>query len=298
VFGLKSKKAQPTRASPEAHRRMVLLAGSVLVCSAILTAAGTFGVLRLWRAITRMPEFRLRPVDELRFESDWIRPDAFRAHLCATDPTGTLGKECSMFDPRLAERVAVGCAASPYARAVHSVSKVFPNHLRIAVAWREPCALVHDSRTKRYYVVDEDGVVLSPRLYDLSPGKLAALLPVVEVAGARSAPAAGRKWDDIAVREGIAMLRLYRTHLAGAVPVRTIEVEGTSGPAGAWARAWLTLEGGARVYWGRTPSSESSVAEPSPEQKVVAFRTILQKERSALGGRSVIYLNLPRPRIE
>jgi len=298
VIGARSKKTRRSRSAPEGRYRAVVLAGSVLVCSAAVAATAAFGLSRLWRGITQMGEFRLRPVDELRFDGRWIREEAFRAHLCAVDPTGTLDEECSVFDSRLAERVAAACEASPYVRRVRSVSKVFPNHLRMLVSWRLPYALLHCTRTGRYYVVDEDGVVLSPQLYDLTPARLEELLPVVEVSGTRSLPVPGRTWDEVAVREGVAMMRLYRTQLADVAPLRKIEVEGIRDPAEDWARAWMVLAGGARVYWGRTPSSGLSIAEPPPEEKVAALRAIVEKEGEDLGKQRVIYLNLRQPRAE
>lgn len=274
-----------------------MLAGAVLVCVCVAAAVIVMGVAALWRGITGMEEFRVHP-GRYAFDSEWVNTDRLLRSLHETDPTGVLAGAHSIFEPQLCKRVAAAYAASPWVRRVKSVEKVFPNRLEVDVELREPWAVIYRRQDDRYYCVDQDGVVLVNGVYRLTKQSLSELLPLVTVEHTRP-PRGGECWGDLTVQEGMEMLELYRQRFAGKVPVREIEIEQVALADGtAHARAWLVMDSGTRVVWGRTPSAMSSVAEVSTPRKAAALLALVRKEGDRLGRLKQIDLRWSRPRIE
>ena len=280
-------------------------ATALLLC--LMTAGIVVGISKLWHAITHMNEFHVRP-GQATLNSDWIREDAFRAELLRVNETlegaaaerekdavALLQGSYSLFEDNLALRVADAYRRSPYVRRVQAVTKEFPNHLDIRLQIREPFTVVcfaHDKR--KAYVLDEDGIVLSNHVYKLTPpDRLLGLLPVVVVNKAQGYPCPGRVWGDIAVLEGIKMLRLCREQFLDEVAIREIEVTRVTRRDGtASADAWLTLKSGTRVHWGSTPSAIAIPGVASTPEKTAAFLALARKEGDQLNQRRIIDLRL------
>jgi len=308
----KATSAARSRGRKGSARRLPILIGSIgfLVC--VVTAGLVVGAMELWRAITRMEEFRVRPGDA-PLESEWIRKDVFRAGLLRRDRSlkgaaaerearavALLRDGCGIFEPGLARRTAEAYLRSPYVRRVRWVRKRFPNQLDVKLELREPFAVIRPEGERRMaYVVDEDGVVLSPKVYRFSPERLASLLPMVVVKRAKGYPCAGRVWRDVTVREGIKMLRLCREQFAGRVGIREIEVERVVRRDGTVsAHAWLVLKSGTRVQWGDTPSAVEAPGVASTPEKTAAFLALLKREGRRIERRKLIDLRLKTPIVQ
>lgn len=260
--------------------------GLITVCILIVLGAGLFaglalGVRQVWRAISLRQEFIVRPADVVitgasSKPEDWLSVDALKVDLLRTDRSGLLRGGVSIFTPDLAERVAAGYACSPWVRQVRSVSKEFPNRLHVELDVRMPFALI--SWHGQYFVVDRDGFLLSPKVYNLAWERLLPSLgPVVVVPAQTPRPESGR-WEDVTVQEGLSMVALCREQFAKKVAVAQIEMqpEAREGARPA-AMATLLLDGGPRVTWGRTPSSPPSVAEISTPQKAASLLAFTRK---------------------
>jgi len=286
----KATSAARSRGRKGSARRLPILIGSIgfLVC--VVTAGLVVGAMELWRAITRMEEFRVRPGDA---------PLGAAAEREAR-AVALLRDGCGIFEPGLARRTAEAYLRSPYVRRVRWVRKRFPNQLDVKLELREPFAVIRPEGERRMaYVVDEDGVVLSPKVYRFSPERLAGLLPMVVVKRAKGYPCAGRVWRDVTVREGIKMLRLCREQFAGRVGIREIEVERVVRRDGTVsAHAWLVLKSGTRVQWGDTPSAVEAPGVASTPEKTAAFLALLKREGRRIERRKLIDLRLKTPIVQ
>ena len=308
----KAKSSIWSSRSKGSARRLPILIGSLAVVVCVAMAGLVVGTVKLWHAITRMEEFRVGPGD-VALESEWIRTEAFRAGLLRRNESLTgaaaerearsvalLRDGCGIFEAGLARRVAEAYLRSPYVRRVRWVRKRFPNHLDVKLELREPFAVVRPERERRMaYVVDEDGVVLSARVYKLSGDRIAGLLPIVVVKKAKGYPCAGRAWRDVTVREGIKMLRLCREQFLGRVAISEIEVERVVRRDGTVsAQAWLALKSGARVQWGDTPSAVEAPGVASTPEKTAAFLALLKREGQRIERRKLIDLRLKTPIVQ
>lgn len=261
-----------------------ILTGTVVFLAAAASVAALVGLPRAWRAITHRPEFTLRPgrieLDRERYPC--IRHEEMLKSFLATDKQGILRRDVSLYEKNLARKVARAYADSPWVRQVVSVRKVFPNRIEVNLELREPHAIIQ--RGGDHFCVDRDGVVLDPTVYLLTRDRTAALTPVVAVPARGAIPVAGKRWDEEAVIEGIAMFDLYREKFARNVAVQQIEMQvenvGAEKPA---VTAWLRLAAGPRVQWGRTPRSPISPAEVPTSQKAAALLALINKERATLG---------------
>ena len=299
------------RAKDLGYRAPMLMGAAALVLC--VTAAGTVvGVSKLWHAITHMQEFHVYP-GRAAINSDWVREDMLRQELLQRDASlagaaaereadavALLGGSCSIFEDDLALRVSDAYRRSPYVRRVRTVRKEFPNRLDIRLEMREPFALIRLARNAgKAYVVDEEGVVLSKRVYRLTPERLAGLLPSVVVSGARGYPCPGRVWGDVAVQEGVKMLRLCREQFLDEVEVAEIEVTRAARRDGTVsADAWLVLKGGTRVQWGSTPSAMEPPGVASTPERTAAFLALVRKEGEQLSRRRMVDLRLKTLTVE
>jgi len=273
--------ARRRRTVQASWRERLVVVGVVVLAVVVAGAAGVVGLSKIWRAVTGMDEFLVRPW-EIPLDSSWVVAEEIRKDFQRTDTTGILRRPVSIFTPGLAERVARAYLRSPWVRRVRSVRKVFPNRLEVDLELREPFALIgYQGKT---YCVDADGVVLTPRLYDLRPRRLVSLRPTVTLRSASPPPPAGGTWDHVTVRGGLALVRLCRDQLAGKVGVRTVEVD-TYSPPGREpvAMAYLQLEAGPRVHWGRVPVGSGSVAEVPSHRKIALLLALVEREGANLG---------------
>ena len=271
---------KPTKAQ-DAQKKLMTWIGIVTLIAGIAAAGLVVGTVRLWRGITRLPEFRVRP-GEIEFDVAFVRPEKMKEDFVRTDEVGVLSTECSIFTSGLTQDVAKAYAASPWVRRVRSVRKVFPNSLAADLELRAPYAVVA-SGTRRC-CVDRDGVVLSPSLYQLTPDLLDTLNPDVIVPDGLPAPIAGYVWDDLTVKAGLKMVALCREQFGDQIAVQAVEIARAGDNAGgSAATAELVLDAGPRVQWGRVPLGPASPAEIATEQKAAALRTVVAREGNNLG---------------
>jgi hypothetical protein len=283
-----------TRKKGRAARETLITSGILILVAGALTAGIAVGVRQSWRRISNRPEFRVRPLD-LRIENAWLRVDAFKKQLLQTDAEGVLDRSVSVFTPQLADQVARALARSPYVREVRSVTREFPNTLLVDMDIREPFALLkHESHL---YCVDRDGVVLDPNVYQLhlTEEQFAELGPAALVPSTVGVPRAGKRWEDVPVLEGIAMVRLCREQFARSVPISQIEIENDQAAGGPAAMATLVLTGGQRVRWGRTPDSPPSPVEIRTPQKAEALLALTRQEGESLQRFRFIDVRWPQP---
>ncbi len=273
--------ARRRRRLQRSRRDALVTTGVLLLAAAVAAAGGVVGLAKLWRATTRMEEFLVRPW-EVSISSSWVVPAELKKDFQRTDATGILSRQVSIFETDLALKVAQAYSRSPWVRRVTSVRKVFPNRLDVKLELREPYALVtYGGKT---YCVDQDGVVLTRRIYDLRPRRLVSLRPLVALRSASAPPPAGRLWDDVAVRGGLSMVRLCRKQFAGKVGIRSVEVD-TLARTGRErvATAHLQLDAGPRVRWGRVPDGPESAAEIPAHRKTALLLALVEKEGTDLG---------------
>jgi hypothetical protein len=274
-------------------RQTLLNTGIYILVAGALAAGCIVGVQMIWRAFSDRQEFVVRPAD-LTLTSKWARIPEMKRDFLVTDRSGILQSPgVSIFTAGLCDDVARAYAASPWVRRVLAVEKEFPNRLDIRLELREPFALVQVGG--RCICVDEEGAPLSPQFYDLSPQRIASLVPVITLNGNCPVPNAGRPWKQPEVQEGLAMVRLYRKDLARNVPIHEIQVQSAQNAA---VMATLVLDSGPRVQWGQTPAGPRSLAEISTAQKTTALLAITRKEGPQIGRLKSIDVRWPNPLCE
>jgi hypothetical protein len=285
--------AAKTRPNNNSSHQALVNTGIYILVAGALAAGCVVGVQQLWRAVSGRPEFVVRPGD-LTLTSKWVRTAEMKRDFLVTDRTGILRTSgVSIFTAGLCEDVAAAYAASPWVRRVLLVAKEFPNRLDVQLELREPFALVQVGG--KCLCVDEEGAPLSPQFYDLSPQRVASLVPVITLSGDCAVPNAGRPWKQPEVQEGLAMVHLCRKDLARNAPVHEIQVQN---PENAAVMATLVLDSGPRVQWGQTPSGPRSLAEISTAQKTTALLAITKKEGPQIGRFKTIDVRWPNPLCE
>jgi len=268
-------KARRKKKRDPKHDKMVLL-GVIAVSAIVIIAAIVAGLCLLWRGVTDMEAFRVRP-GNIALESRWIMPEAALRDFKRTDAMGILSGESSIFTPKLAQHVNAAYKLSPWVRRVLSVRKVFPNTLDVRLELREPFAAV--SFREKWYCVDRDGVVLSGLIYELTSERLYELKPFVVLAQASIPPNAGEIWDDISVQAGLNMVDLCRTNLAEQVMIESVHIKAQRNARDmSGVMADIKLLAGPVVQWGRVPCEETSPAEVSTETKISSLLNVVKTE--------------------
>jgi hypothetical protein len=282
-----------TRPKERSGEQALLNTAFYILIAGALAAGCVVGAQQLWRAVSDRPEFIVRPAD-LTLTSKWARIPEMKRDFLETDRSGILQRPgVSIFTAGLCETVAQAYAASPWVRRVLLVAKEFPNRLDVQLELREPYALVQTGG--KCICVDEEGAPLSPQVYDLSPERIATLLPIITLNADCPVPCAGRPWNQPEVQEGLAMVRLCRKDLARSVPVHEIQVQSAENAA---VMATLCLDSGPRVQWGQTPAGPRSPAEISTAQKTTALLAISRKEGAQISRLKTIDVRWPNPLCE
>ena len=247
----------------------------------------------LWRAFSDRQEFIVRPAD-LTLTSQWARIPEMKRDFLATDRTGILRSPgLSIFTAGLCERGRPGVCRQPVGAARAGRGKGIPEPARCSARTARPFALVQAGG--KCICVDEEGAPLSPQFYDLSPQRIASLVPVITLNGDCPIPNAGRPWKQPEVQEGLAMVRLCRKDLARNVPIHEIQVHSAENAA---VMATLLLDSGPRVQWGQTPAGPRSLAEITTAQKTTALLAISRKEGPQIGRLKTIDVRWPNPLCE
>lgn len=277
-------------------KQMYITLGIIVLLAAGLAVGIIMAMRMTWTRISHRAEFIVE-VNAPALNSEWVRSNEMRKAILATDPTGILARKSSLFTPELPGTIARAYAASPWVRSVRSVSRVFPNTIQVDLELRIPYALFKQGAN--HYVTDCEGVTLDPTVYLLTADKLEKIGPVISVPASISGPTGGRPWDEVPVREGLAMLGVYREQLAKATKVGQIEIENEAmSNDRPCAIATLVLPGGTRIRWGRTPSSPPSPVEVTDRQKAAAVLAISKKEGVRISRFRLVDVRWPSPLCE
>ncbi len=277
--------AKAAKKASDSSERALTITGIIVICAAALTAGAIFGIGVAWRRIAARPEFQVQP-GGVALDASWVRVEEMKKDFVLTsrDRSGRsiLGGTVSIFEPRLAERVAAAYKASPWVRDVLGVRKEFPNRLEVSLDLRAPYAVI--KRGPVYTCISDDGTVLDPKVYVLTPDQTAGLLPVVEIPSDSRLPTLRKVWDDPAVAGGLEMLHLCRGVLSKLpVALISIEMQKAVPPKPAVSMAWLSLgpdaTKGPLVQWGRTPNCGVSDFEVPTQTKVNSILAVLAREK-------------------
>jgi len=288
--------AKRKKRAKESNQKTVILI-CVGIAALLLAVGAVVGLRKLWRTITEMPAFRVRP-GEITVESPWVKQAALLESFRETDVSGFLSRECSIFTPNLTAKVREAYGHSPWVREVRSVRKVFPNALEVQLVLREPFAAV-SAAEKGFHLLDRDGVILSHRIYRLPADRFVELAPVIILTDSAEPPDYGMVWDNVSVQGGLAMVTLCREDLAGEVAVEDVEIETTSRPfTQPITMARLQLRDGPLVEWGRVPSQLPSPAEVSTQQKISSLLGIVRQEGGNLSHLQLIDVRCNPPRVQ
>ena len=282
--------AKNARKSSDASQRALTITAIVVVAAAALTAGAIFGIGVAWRRIAARPEFLVQP-GNVTLDAAWVRVEEMKRDFVLTsrDKKGRsiLDTPVSIFEPKLAERVAVAYKASPWVRGVLSVRKEFPNRLEVKLDLRAPYAAIKRGHSGSNTYVSDDGVVLDPKVYVLTPDQTSGLLPVVEIPSDAKPPALRKVWDDPAVTGGLEMLRLCKGALSNLrISLIEIEMQKTTPSKPPVSMAWLSLGAdsakGPLVQWGRTPNCPVSDFEVPTLTKVNSLLAVVAREKQNL----------------
>jgi hypothetical protein len=172
----------------------------------------------------------------------WIRGDL----LTEVQQLAGLSEILNTLDENLAQDLHGAFAMHPWVREVVEVRVSRPSQIRVKLAYREPVAAVHTTRSLE--AVDRDGVLLP----DLgAPGSQIYLT----ITGIRSTPTgpAGTEWDDAALAAGISVADALSPHHRN-LGITTIDVSGFRPGNTNPGSIFLITEAGTRVKWGRPPN--------------------------------------------
>jgi len=270
---------------------------TILVATAV-AAGGTWGFTRLWYYVINLDEFQLVPGEQklLDFsgkpldEKPWLNYENFRSYLLndTGDPTGVLRERTSLFARHLTDRVHDALRQCPWVRlenresAAVKVQRHFPNELEIRIELRSPAFRVAD--TQYEYLLDEEGVVLNPRLY--RPSEPARRRPLIRFTFYTGTPEQGKRWIDEGVIGAMHLIRVLEDNRVLAA-VRVEEIRVIAAPEGSteYTRN-LTLipAAGGEILWGSPayPGRIPSPSEAPPGRKLQSLIRMIEQYKSVL----------------
>jgi hypothetical protein len=282
-FRKKEMTAQDSGEQKSRFRPVLRIVLSLVVFCTVAGVTAGGGVLlfkKVWRNVAGLEDFKVDPSTlEVRGLPEWMSPMlADEIKKCA-DLKGVF----SMFEPRVAERIAQAFGKSPWVARVTQVKKEFPNRISMRFAIRRPLAVAKSNG--QTYMLDADGVVLSPDLYqwpkDFPAGPPIIPDPSVEM------PAPGGRCADPGVQAGIDLLFfLLRNRVDRMLELAAIDVTNIGGRLSGkepemvlWASAGTPTahEGQVRIKWGRPPS-QINCGEVSPHEKLANLVLVFKNE--------------------
>lgn len=266
----KLKPAKKPASGGQAGRadRVEMLKSLAIVAAVALAVAGggLWGLNALWRYAIDLAEFQLVPARQAMIGSDgqpladkpWVDFKALQDYWVASggEMNAVLARNASLFERRLTALVRGELMASPWVRDVEYIRRDFPNRLSIRLALRQPAVKV--AYGDRTYLLDEDRVVLAPRLFYPTPEVLER--PLIRFESDPGFFEYGKTLEDNGVKGAMFLLDVLEglemdgRSLLEAVPLAEIVIHETRPDAAGHNRS-LTLvpRVGGKVFWGRPP---------------------------------------------
>ena len=264
---------EPLAPAPQGRVRRLFFSALVFgTIVSVIVGGGFFAFQKAWVKVKGMEDFRVDPSTlEIKGLPEWVSPKmSEEIKKCSS-----LRGEVSMFEPHMAERMAREYAKSPWVSNVRYIRKEFPNRLSIQFELRRPVALVKSNG--KTYMLDGEGVVLSPMLYQW-PKDFPAGPPIIP-APTVPMPAPGQRCTDPGVLAGIDLLFfLMRNRADKIVEITAIDVANVGGRVSKKEpEIVLWTESQVRIKWGRPPS-QSDCGEVPPLDKLANLMSVLQNE--------------------
>ena len=248
----------------------VLLLGLRLSPFVLAVAVLAFMAHMTWEQVTGQPKYQvdLSAINIVNFPS-WCTP---KIKTLINESVSLSGRK-SIFDRDLTAVVGRRYYESPWVDRLVWVRKAFPNTISVRVQLREPGVAVRQGG--RYYVVDQNGVRL-PLTYTTWPVNDVKCAFVTGISTAPPAP--GKRWDDPAIADGIAVLDVIAgDNLASALNITTVDLSNHGGRRDPrQSEIVLITEHRAQILWGRSPNAES-FGELSVEQKLAKLDSFLRQ---------------------
>jgi hypothetical protein len=244
----------------------------------ILMALGAVSLLvqLIWTRAQDSATFRVNT-------SQWRSPIPQYITLTQADLSARLHEDAylaarhSIFDKDLPTNIARRYETLPFVRKVTRVDKRYPNTVRVDVEWRTPMGRVQAGEGA--YLVDGDGVLLDPAIYDESKLEYPPLI-IQSVAAVESVPSCGAPWpnEDVVAAAKMAeflqplfgdLLRMQKDRQVDMITAIDVRNFGTD----AKSRILLLTAGGKVFKWGNPVGAESA-NEPRAATKLANLRKL------------------------
>lgn len=171
----------------------------------------------------------------------------------------------TVFDKNLTEKIAKAYEDNPLFKRVVSVTRKFPNKIKVSLALRKPVATVKCKG--KSYLVDSDSVKLPASYYNWPGTDENSVLITVDKL--KDLPYSGKKWKDKRIHAGVDLLRFLKKNKA----VKTLEINeidvSNVGKRFATRKSEIIVwtKSGTKIKWGGAPLS-GDLSELSDEEKL------------------------------
>ena len=266
MAGKKSKKK-----SNKDEKVPTWLAACIWAGLAMTVMAGlVFGAVTAWRHIREQPYFAV-DASELTFGklAPCIKKQAMGETL--RYQLSAIPSPMSIFDKKLARRVAEELEASPWVLEVSRITRQLPNKLGAELTFRRPAAMVRYSGSR--YLVDRNGYWLPHKLYKTPSDWDEDDMPVLTDSGLNSPPPVGDRWGGPRLAAGARLVEFLESQ--GALSELDIEsIDVTAVGSETSAGMVLNLASGTEVWWGsarcadEVPGLDARPHEPSDKTKL------------------------------
>lgn len=249
-----------------------------------------------WRAGRELAFFQVDAAQTSALRApDWVPPEWIaqaRGRVAAQPPF-------SIFDDETPRAICSDLEKLPWVKNARELERGLPRTLKITITPRSPAAVVETRDA--VILVDSDGVVLPPAIFPAD--RLADLPRIVKWKGNFTNPAAGARWSDEGVLDGVSVAltfpQLYYSILQNDAPdfrIVQIDVANVNGALDQREpEILLKTSGGVRIKWGRAPRGEK-FGEVPVNVKFSNLAKIL-RDYPGLNGIAVINLRFDEPDI-
>ncbi len=193
------------------------------------------------------------------------------------------GKQVSLLDDRMAERVREVYEQNPWVREVKSVSRTLDG-VNVKAELRKPVAAIRGPGT-RWYLVDRSGTRL-PGAYRNFPDQFGNVYLVTGFT--TTPPDPGETWNDPRVPNAARLAAVLKyTGINEKMDINKLQVKGNDAD---WnngrGQIIIRTEENVPVYWGRPPG-QGGPGEPDVKQKLENLRRVLQGAPDLIGLKKV-----------